>query len=111
MEPVRSRYERDSVQRYARELRPHLPAEIFRPAPGRLAWLPLHLAVIAAAAAVVVVGTPPWWVALACAIVAGHSWGCLGFLAHETLHHAVVRNRMVEKLVGYAGFGIYGLSP
>jgi fatty acid desaturase len=111
MEPVRSRYERDSVQRYAREVRPYLPAEVFRPVPSRLVWLPVHLAVIVAAAAVVVLAGPPWWGALACAIVAGHSWGCLGFLAHETMHHAVTRNRTVEKLVGYAGFGIYGLSP
>jgi fatty acid desaturase len=27
------------------------------------------------------------------------------------MHHALTRNRTVEKLVGYAGFGIYGLSP
>jgi fatty acid desaturase len=111
MEPVRSRYERDSVQRYAREVRAHLPIEVFQPVPSRLAWLPVHLSVIVAAAAIVVLAGPPWWGALACAIVAGHSWGCLGFLAHETLHHGVVRNRTVEKLVGYTGFGIYGLSP
>jgi fatty acid desaturase len=43
--------------------------------------------------------------------VAGHSWGCLGFLAHEAMHHALTKNRLVEKLVGYAGFGIYCLSP
>jgi fatty acid desaturase len=111
MQPAGSRYERDSVQHYAREVRPHLPGEIFRPAPRRLVWLPVHLAVVACAAAVVVLASPPWYVALACAIAAGHSWGCLGFLAHETLHHAVVRNRTLERLVGYAGFGIYGLSP
>jgi fatty acid desaturase len=111
MEPARSRYERDSVQRYAREMRPHLPADVFRPVPGRLLWLPVHLTIITGAAAIVLSGAPPWYVALACAVVAGHSWGCLGFLAHEALHHAVVRNRALEKLVGYAGFGIYGLSP
>jgi fatty acid desaturase len=111
MQPARSRYERASVQHHAREVRPHLPAEVFRPAPGRLLWLPVHLAVIVGAAALVVLASPAWYVALACALVAGHSWGCLGFLAHETMHHAVVRNRLVEKLVGYAGFGIYGLSP
>jgi fatty acid desaturase len=109
-EPSRSRYERDSVQRYARQLRPHLPPEVFQAVPGRLLWLPVHLAVIAGAAAAVVMGAP-WYVALACALVAGHGWGCLGFLAHEALHHAVVRNRTVEKLVGFAGFGLYGLSP
>jgi fatty acid desaturase len=111
MEDVRSSYERESVQRYAREIRPHLPSEVFRPVPGRLVWLPVHLAIITGAGAAVVLASPPWYVALVCALVAGHSWGCLGFLAHETLHHAVVRNRTVEKLVGYAGFGIYGLSP
>jgi len=111
MESVRSRYERESLQRYAREIRPHLPSEVFRPVPGRLVWLPVHLAIITGAGAAVVLASPPWYVALGCALVAGHSWGCLGFLAHEALHHAVVRNRTVEKLVGYAGFGIYGLSP
>src|SRR3990172_4535153 len=34
-----SRYERHSVQYYAREVRAHLPAEVFQPAPGRLLWL------------------------------------------------------------------------
>jgi fatty acid desaturase len=111
MESVRSRYERESLQRYARDIRPHLPFEVFRPVPGRLVWLPVHLAIITGAGAAVVLASPPWYVALGCALVAGHSWGCLGFLAHEALHHAVVRNRTVEKLVGYAGFGIYGLSP
>jgi len=111
VEPSRSQYERESVQRYARDVRPHLPADVFRPTPGRLLWLPVHLAVVVAAGAVVVLGAPPWTVALACAVVAGHSWGCLGFLAHETMHHAVTRSRAVEKLVGYAGFGIYCLSP
>ena len=111
MEARHSRYERESAQRYAREIRPHLPAGVFRPVPARLVWLPVHLAIIAAAAGVVALATPPWYVALACALVAGHSWGCLGFLAHEAMHHAVVRNPAIEKLVGYAGFGIYGLSP
>ncbi len=111
MQDAASRWEHDTVQRYAREVRPHLRAEVFRRAPGRLVWLPVHLAVVGGAGAVVMLAGPPWWIALVCAVVAGHSWGCLGFLAHETLHHAVVRSRVVEKLVGYAGFGLYGLSP
>jgi fatty acid desaturase len=106
-----SRYERHSVQHYAREVRAHLPAAVFQPSPARLAWLPVHLAVIGGLAAYVVLATPPWYVALACALVAGHSWGCLGFLAHEAMHHALTRNRAVEKIVGYCGFGIYALSP
>jgi fatty acid desaturase len=107
---TRSSYESHSVQQYAREVRPHLDAAVFQPVPARLLWLPVHLAIIVAAGAIVVHGGP-WFGALVCALVAGHSWGCLGFLAHETLHHSVTKNRALEKLVGYVGFGIYCLSP
>jgi fatty acid desaturase len=106
-----SRLERTTVQQYAREARAHLPAAVFQPAPARLLWLPLHLTIIVALAVYVVVAAPPWYLALGAAVVAGHSWACLSFLAHETLHHAVVRNRLVERLVGYCGLGIYCLSP
>jgi fatty acid desaturase len=105
-----SRYERQSVQCYAREVRAELPPEVFEKVPARLLWLPVHLTVIAAAAAVVLRGAP-WWAALLCAVVAGHSWGCLGFLAHETLHHAVTPRRWLETLVGGIGFAPYCLSP
>jgi fatty acid desaturase len=111
MDSTASRFERFSVQHYARELRRQLPAAVFHPVPARLAWLPVHLAVIGGLAAVVVLLQPAWYVALACALVAGHSWACLGFLAHEVLHHAVVRNRTVERLVGYCGLLIFCLSP
>jgi fatty acid desaturase len=110
-DPSGSRYERQPVQHYAREVRGHLSPVLFKPASGRLLWLPVHLAVIVAAALWIVRAAPPWYAALLCALVAGHSWGCLGFLAHEAMHHALTRNRIVEKLVGYCGFGIYGLSP
>jgi fatty acid desaturase len=106
-----SRLEQFSVQKYAREVRQHLPAAVFQPAPGRLAWLPVHLAIIIGLAVYIVADAPPWYIALGCAIVAGHSWSCLAFLAHETLHHAVVKNRAVERLVGYFGLGIFCLSP
>jgi fatty acid desaturase len=106
-----SRYEQHPVQYYAREVRPHLAPAVFQPASGRLLWLPVHLAIIAGLAWYIVQGAPPWYVALPCALLAGHSWGCLGFLAHEAMHHALTKNRTLEQLVGYCGFGIYGLSP
>jgi hypothetical protein len=31
---------------YVHELKPHLPRRLFEPAWSRLAWLPIHLAVI-----------------------------------------------------------------
>jgi hypothetical protein len=70
-----------------------------------------HLAIIAALGAYVVVAAPPWYLALLAAIVAGHSWGCLGFLAHEALHHGLTRNRTLERVAGTLGFAIMCLSP
>jgi fatty acid desaturase len=105
------RHERRAVQHYAREVRQHLAPAVFQPATGRLLWLPVHLSIITALAGWVVLGSPPWYVALLCALLAGHSWGCLGFLAHEAMHHALTKNRTLEKLVGYCGFAIYCLSP
>ena len=106
-----SRFEQWSVQRYARELRPYLPATVFQPVPARAAWLPLNLAIIVALAVYVVVARPPWYLAVCAAAIAGHSWACLAFLAHETLHHAVVKSRLLERLIGYCGLGIFCLSP
>src|SRR5215470_18112399 len=106
-----SRHEQYSAQHYARELRADLPASVFRRTPDRLVWLPVHLAIIVALGVYVVRAAPPWPVALLCAIVAGHSWGCLGFLAHEAMHHAMTESRALEKLVGCIGFAPYCLSP
>jgi len=106
-----SRHQRHPLSHYAREIRAELDPAIFQPAPARLLWLPLHLAIILAIAVYVVQGEPPWWLALAAAILAGHSWGCLGFLAHEAMHHGLTRSRWLERVAGYSGFGIYCLSP
>lgn len=111
METVDSRHARMTVQRHAREIRRHLPARVFERTPGRLLWLPLHLAIIVGLGVFIVRANPPWWAALLAAVVAGHSWGCLGFLAHEALHHALVRDRRLETLIGLVGFAPYGLSP
>ncbi len=111
METSPSLNEAQSVQYYARAVRQHLPATTFQRTPSRLLWLPVHLAIIGGLGAYIVVAAPPWYVALLGAVIAGHSWGCLGFLAHEALHHALVKSPVIEKIVGYFGFGPYFLSP
>lgn len=100
-----------SMKEYAREVRQHLPPAVFQREPIRLLWLPLHGAIIVAMAFFVIRAAAPWYVALLCGIAIGHSWGCLGFLAHETLHHAVVKSRMAERLIGYFAFLPFWLSP
>lgn len=78
------------VQEYRRCLRTSLPADAFRPEPWRLVLLAAHWAVIAAGV-VLVARIENGWAWLAVALVSGHSMACLGFLAHELSHNAIVR--------------------
>jgi len=52
------------VSHYAHELRRDLPASAFAPAHSRLAWLPLHLAIIALATTSIAAGWVGWPIAL-----------------------------------------------
>lgn len=108
---TRSKFEAHSLRHYAQEVRGHLPAEIFQPAPGRLLWIPAHLLIIGALAAYVVEARPAWWIGLLCGVVAGHSWGCLAFVAHEALHQTLTPSRPLQRLAGICGFAIHCLSP
>lgn len=80
----------EDVPGYRRWLRLQLPAEAFRPDARRLGWMALHLAVVAGGAGVIGATSfsPAWWVV---SLISGHSMACLGFLAHELSHNAVIR--------------------
>ncbi len=99
-----------SIASYVRELKPTLPAHVFARAGSRLLWLPVHLAVIAAATWAIATRAVPWpmWPVLSLAI--GASFGGLSFLAHETLHGAVVRGRVAQRIIGGIGFAPFLLS-
>jgi fatty acid desaturase len=94
---------------YASEIRPQLPAEAFRPVPSRLAWLAVHLAVIAGG--LCALRCTPWWAAPILSLIIGHSFAGCAFVAHETLHGAVVRHRSLRHAVGWLSFLPFTLSP
>lgn len=99
------------ISHYAHELKRDLPASAFRPAHSRLAWLPVHLAIIALATTAIAAGWGGWPIALLLVPVIGHSFAGLAFLAHETLHGAVVRQLWLRYLVGWIGFLPFAVSP
>src|SRR5688572_8347621 len=99
------------VSAYARELKPALSPKAFAPARSRLLWLPVHLIAIALAVGAVVSGKLGAWGALLLVPMIGLSFAGLTFLAHETLHGAVVRGRFARRLVGFIGFLPFAVSP
>lgn len=96
---------------YAGELKPHLPARVFEPARSRLLWLPAHFGVILAGTLAL---AEHWARGLAeplVSLVIGCSFAGLAFVAHETLHGAIVRGKRWRLAVGWLAFLPFVLSP
>jgi fatty acid desaturase len=99
------------VSYYARELKSALPRPSFEPAHSRLWWLPIHVGVISLGITSLAAGWVPWLAAGIVSLVIGSSFGGLTFLAHETMHGAIVRGRRLRYLVGAIGFLPFLISP
>lgn len=94
---------------YVRGLADALPPEVFHRATSRLLWLPVHLLVIAASIyAITRASSWPWQ--LLASLPIGVAFSGLAFLGHETLHGAVVKNRVARQIVGTLGFIPFNLS-
>lgn len=96
---------------YARELKSVLPHDLHARAPSRLLWLPAHLTVIALCITTLSFGWVPLYLAPLLSLVIGVSFSGITFLAHETLHGAVVRGRRLRFLVGWVGLLPFMISP
>jgi fatty acid desaturase len=99
------------ISAYVGTLKPELPPQAFEPARSRLAWLPVHAGVIAAGILGVFQHRIPTLLLPVVSLVIGLSFAGLAFLAHETLHGAIVRNQRLRYLVGLVGFLPFTISP
>jgi len=96
---------------YVRELKPLLQRGMFKPARSRLWWLPVHLASVVIGICGLTHQWLPWYAAPWFTLQIGASFAGLTFLAHETLHGAVVRHPLLRHLVGWLGFSHFFVSP
>ena len=78
---------------------------------SRLAWLPVHVAIVVTAIIAIAQDWFPWPIEVLLSIVIGLSFGGLMFLGHEVMHGAVVRGRRARSLVGAICFAPLCLSP
>ena len=99
------------ISTYARELKPLLSPGMFAPARSRLLWAPVHVAVVAVAISAMARGWVSGWLWPLVSLVIGMSFAGITFLAHETLHGAVVRNKRLRHAVGWLGFLPFLISP
>jgi fatty acid desaturase len=98
---------------YVRQLKQRLRPHVLQPAPSRLAWLPLHVAVIVVGTLAIARGWTPWPVIPLLSFVIGLSFAALMFLGHETLHGGVIRGRYswLKPIVGWIAFAPFTVSP
>lgn len=76
---------------YVRELRPHLPAEAFRPNAWAYVPISIHLAIVLTGWIATRYVPHIWWPALG--LVVGNSVSVLSFYAHDVSHRSVTTNR------------------
>jgi fatty acid desaturase len=96
---------------YAGELRSALPPEAFAPARSRLLWLPVHLTVIVLATIGIADAASGWLLKPFLSLAIGLAFAGMTFLAHETLHAAVVRSRPLRDVLGWVLLLPFVLSP
>ncbi|MDB4957525.1 MAG: Fatty acid desaturase [Myxococcales bacterium] len=97
--------------KYVRELRAELPANTFELARSRLALIPIYVAVIVMATITIAKGWLPWAVTPLLSVAIGVCFGCLTFVAHETLHGGTVRGKLLQQVAGFIGFLPFVVSP
>lgn len=100
-----------TIATYARELKPLLSAGIFAPARSRALWAPVHVAVVSVCTLAIARGWAPGWAWPLLSLVIGMSFAGITFLAHETLHGAVVRGKRLRHAIGWLGFLPFVISP
>jgi fatty acid desaturase len=96
---------------YVAELRAELPAETMAPAHSRLLLIPIYVAVVATLIMAIARGWVPWPLVPVLSLALGAVFACLTFVAHETLHGGITRNKLLQRVVGWIGFAPFMLSP
>lgn len=99
-----------SIPNYRRQVRDALPAHYFKPDLRHLFWIPFHAAIIAAGLYALSAHFS-WWFAPFLAIVIGHSFASLGFVAHEIAHGATIRRAWMRDLLAGLCFSPYAIGP
>jgi fatty acid desaturase len=96
---------------YVHAVKPALPAAAFERATSRLAWIPVHLAVIVLGIVAIASGWVPWPLLPVVSLVIGASFAGLTFVGHELLHGAIIGGARRQHLLGWLTFAPFTLSP
>jgi len=98
------------IPNYRNTVKKEIPAEYLQPELLTLLWIPVHAAIIGGSL-FLLHSYFSWWLAPILSLVIGHSFACLGFLAHDICHGASIRIPLVREFLTALGFSAFGIGP
>lgn len=104
------RPEERTIPNYRQQLKKALPAELFKPDYVSVIWYAVHFAFIGGAWWLLA-NHFSWWLAPILAVVIGHSFGCMGFVAHDIAHGGAYRQLWLRDILSGIGFSPLGIGP
>jgi fatty acid desaturase len=96
---------------YVHHLKPRLSTAVWKPAPSRLLWFPVHVSVIAVATVAIARGWLPWPAFPVLSLIIGFAFSGLLFVGHEVMHGGMVRGRRLRLFIGGLCFAPVVVSP
>lgn len=99
-----------SIPNYRNQVKKAIPAEYLKPDYSNLLWLPVHAAIIGSCYFVLTAHFA-YWSAPLLALVVGHSFACLGFLAHDILHGGSIKTPIVRDTLAGISFSPFWIGP
>ena len=100
----------EAIPRYRQILRHELPAHYLKADNSHLLWLIAHVALIAVCIWALA-NHFTWWLAPLLTLAIGHSFACLGFVAHETCHGGALKNQKLRHLLTAVAFSPFAIGP
>lgn len=98
-----------AIPAYRRILKNEIPAHYLKPDNLHLIWLTLHIVIVGFTLwAMSVYGN--WWLTPILSLVVGHSFGCMGFIAHEICHGGAIKNKKIRHLLACIAFSPFGIG-
>lgn len=95
---------------YRQQLKKVLPEEFLKPDFNNLWWFAIHGGIIGFSYWVLT-SHFSFWTAPFLALAVGHTFACLGFLAHDILHGGSIRNKVVKDILAGVGFSPLFIGP
>lgn len=99
-----------TVPNYRNAVKKALPPEVFAPDYGNLVWFPIHAAIIAMGF-FLLRDHFTWWSAPLIALALGHTYGCMGFLAHDICHGGTIKRLWLRDLLSGIAFSPFAIGP